>query len=117
MWVHTGYKPYLCKHCPKAYTNSNDLKNHERRHAGGANKADKPHKCPSCDMRFYHPCRLSKHMSTHERPYPCYQCTKAFRTEVALNKHLAREHSSTMFFVDDVDLPETAEEVFILGES
>lgn len=59
MWVHTGYKPYLCKHCPKAYTNSNDLKHHERRHAGGANKVDKPHKCPSCDMRFYHPCRYA----------------------------------------------------------
>lgn len=54
-------------------------------------------------------------MLTHERPYSCYECAKTFKSEAALNKHLSNEHASTIYFVDEVVLPETQDEVFIIG--
>lgn len=56
-------------------------------------------------------------MLTHERPYPCYECTKAFKSETLLNKHISNEHNETIFYVEDVDLQQTEEEVFILGNT
>lgn len=93
MWVHTGYKPYVCKTCNKAYSNSNDLKNHEKTHNGGPRDHDKPYVCIECNMRFFHPCRLMKHMKTHERPYACPECMKTFSREDILNKHILSKHS------------------------
>lgn len=111
MWVHTGFKPYTCKQCPKAYSNSNDLKNHERLHNTGGNKTEKPYACMTCEMRFIHPCRLAKHMKTHERPFACSECTKTFSTEGLLVKHVAGKHGPQFF--DEIDLPVSVEEVFI----
>ncbi|RZB40292.1 zinc finger protein 2 -like, partial [Asbolus verrucosus] len=102
MWVHTGYKPYRCKTCPKAYSNSNDLKNHERNHSGNISDEDKPYVCKICEMRFYHPCRLSKHMKTHERPYSCSICFKSFSTNALLNKHLTGKKSMHYVQVEEV---------------
>ncbi|KAI4465258.1 zinc finger and scan domain-containing [Holotrichia oblita] len=94
MWIHSGYKPYRCKYCSKAYSNSNDLKNHERSHSGGVNDSDKPYACKDCDMRFFHPCRLAKHIKIHERPYTCTDCRKTFSTEAVLRRHKAAKHRS-----------------------
>lgn len=102
MWVHTGYKPYRCKSCPKAYSNSNDLKNHEKYHLGNSNEGDKPHVCKVCEMRFYHLCRLNKHMKTHERPYSCSICFKSFSTSALLNKHLTGKKSVHLVEVEEV---------------
>ncbi|EFA03089.1 zinc finger protein ZFP2 [Tribolium castaneum] len=102
MWVHTGYKPYRCKACPKAYSNSNDLKNHERYHLGNSNEGDKPYVCKVCEMRFYHPCRLNKHMKTHERPFSCSICFKSFNSNALLTKHLTGKKSVHLVQVEEV---------------
>ncbi|XP_044267229.1 zinc finger protein 2 homolog [Tribolium madens] len=102
MWVHTGYKPYRCKACPKAYSNSNDLKNHERYHLGNPNEGDKPYVCKVCEMRFYHPCRLNKHMKTHERPFSCSICFKSFNSSALLTKHLTGKKSVHLVQMEEV---------------
>lgn len=53
MWVHTGFKRYICQHCPKSYSNLNDLKIHTTRtHGNGNDEQEKPYPCAICDMRF-----------------------------------------------------------------
>lgn len=56
-------------------------------------------------------------MLTHERPYSCYECSKSFKSEAALNRHISQKHGATIYFVDEVVLPEPEEEVLILGSS
>ncbi|XP_018320529.1 zinc finger protein OZF-like isoform X2 [Agrilus planipennis] len=87
MWVHTGYKPYKCKYCTKAYTNSNDLKNHQKSHAGGVSPDDKPFACSQCNLRFFHKCRLLKHMKVHDKRFACTDCFKVFSSEALLKRH------------------------------
>lgn len=60
-------------------------------------------------MRFYHPCRLAKHMKTHE--FQCSECTKSFSNERQLNKHTAAKHGPQFF--EEIDLPVTVQEVFV----
>lgn len=96
-------------YCPKAYSNSNDRKTHEKIHSGGISEEDKPYACSTCDMRFLHPCRLTKHMKTHERPFPCTECTKTFSSQALLSKHQTNKH----VFIDHLSTPLSVEEVYI----
>lgn len=106
MWVHTGFKPYQCQHCTKAYSNLNDLRSHMRLHVGttGQQKEDRPYVCtyPSCKMRFYHACRLARHLKIHEKAYTCPDCHKRFSTLDILNKHVKNKHVKDVEYLEEV---------------
>ncbi|CAL4159954.1 unnamed protein product, partial [Meganyctiphanes norvegica] len=45
--IHSGYKPYQCSQCDKAFLNSGNLIIHMRTHTG-----DKAFQCNQCDKGF-----------------------------------------------------------------
>ena len=45
--MHTGGKPFACSKCDKVFTDSDNLKKHERTHTG-----EKPFACSKCDKAF-----------------------------------------------------------------
>lgn len=45
--VHTGYKPYNCRTCGKAFARKAEIRDHERTHTG-----EKPYQCEYCGATF-----------------------------------------------------------------
>ena len=58
--VHEKIKPYQCKLCNQAFTQSHNLKNHLLIHLG-----EKPYQCSFCDKRF----RVKYNLRIHERQH------------------------------------------------
>ena len=56
----TGEKPYECKNCKKAFTESSHLKNHKIIHT-----REKPHKCTKCKKTFQKMMALKFHETIH----------------------------------------------------
>ncbi|KAJ8917492.1 hypothetical protein NQ315_005541 [Exocentrus adspersus] len=115
-------KDYLCKICGKrypnpTYSNSNDLKNHERSHLGKKGDEFKNWACDECNMKFYHPCRLARHKKTHTKPYVCHICTKPFTSNSVLLKHIKNKHG-LMYVEESVLQPdEGVSQIFVQCQS
>ncbi|KAF6202744.1 hypothetical protein GE061_003146 [Apolygus lucorum] len=91
-WFHANLKAFECKICNKRY--KGHLLQHMRIH-----KAEKPHKCSWCDMRFVQRSQLTVHERTHSgiRPYRCAVCHMAFAHSTALKMHVRRHTGEKPF--------------------
>jgi len=84
--IHTGAKPYSCRHCSDSFTFHESLKVHMlRSHNEGTWWT-----CYICQKKFVHSLDLKKHISWHVgvKPYICSECPKRFRTAQGLTNHL-----------------------------
>jgi uncharacterized Zn-finger protein len=80
MRTHSGERPYQCKYCRKAFSDSSTLTKHMRVHSGGKifcsyikKKTnhffflykEKPYECSLCRLRFSQSGNLNRHMRIH----------------------------------------------------
>ncbi|XP_023209343.1 zinc finger protein 761-like [Centruroides sculpturatus] len=51
---------------------------------------DRDYQCPTCEKKYFHKCRLQRHMRSHtgERPFKCNLCEKSFMDKGNLTKHM-----------------------------
>ena len=110
MKIHTGIKPYKCRHCDRQFTQSNDLKRHTRLHSGEKSKvngkrkleinlqnkklihdgsSNKYHACYVCSKVFSSSSNLMNHVRVHNnmKPFKCNLCDKRFAHNGNLRKH------------------------------
>ena len=83
--IHTGAKPYSCRHCSLRFTRHNQLKTHlVRSHNEGTWLT-----CNICQKKFTTSTELKRHLRRHEgvKPYVCSQCPKRFCTVRELKCH------------------------------
>ncbi|KAL1485491.1 hypothetical protein MTO96_031912 [Rhipicephalus appendiculatus] len=58
--IHTGERPYKCKHCDMAFKQMPHLTEHVRIHTG-----ERPFQCHLCPMNFTQQNALMRHLATH----------------------------------------------------
>lgn len=75
--VHTGYKPFVCGLCGKAFARKAEIRDHERTHTG-----ERPYQCEFCGATFSQRSNLQSHKrATHydDKRYKCDACGKGFK--------------------------------------
>ncbi|XP_067642346.1 zinc finger protein 69-like [Eurosta solidaginis] len=81
-------KTFLCKACPKTFSDSNALKNHEVIHEENRERFS----CDKCDQTFLSRFTFKRHAQTHEinriPKYQCTQCPKSFLQKTGLMTHI-----------------------------
>lgn len=89
--LHTGERPYMCKHCQMTFTQAAALAYHtKKKHSEG-----KMYACQYCDSVFAQSIELTRHVRTHtgDKPYVCRECGKGFSQANGLSVHLRTFHN------------------------
>ncbi|XP_069466981.1 zinc finger and BTB domain-containing protein 40 [Ambystoma mexicanum] len=89
--LHTGERPYMCKHCQMTFTQAAALAYHtKKKHSEG-----KMYACQYCDAVFAQSIELTRHVRTHtgDKPYVCRECGKGFSQANGLSVHLRTFHN------------------------
>ncbi|XP_029433692.1 zinc finger and BTB domain-containing protein 40 [Rhinatrema bivittatum] len=89
--LHTGERPYVCKHCHMTFTQAAALAYHtKKKHSEG-----KMYVCQYCDAVFAQSIELTRHVRTHtgDKPYVCRECGKGFSQANGLSIHLRTFHN------------------------
>ena len=83
--IHTGAKPYSCRHCSQRFTHYGQLKTHLlKSHNEGTWLT-----CRICQKKFTHSGHFKTHLRRHEgvKPYVCSECPKRFWSAGELKRH------------------------------
>ncbi|XP_068156300.1 uncharacterized protein [Drosophila tropicalis] len=102
MNIHTGARPYKCKHCEKAFSEPAKAKRHEMTHD------KRPLQCDVCLKGFFVRQKLKDHQLTHtgERPYKCDLCDVRFRYKHNANTHrISKMHKENLNKLENGDKP------------
>ncbi|MBN3279035.1 ZBT40 protein, partial [Polyodon spathula] len=89
--LHTGERPFFCKHCDMMFTQAAALAYHtKKKHSEG-----KMYACQYCDNVFAQSIELTRHVRTHtgDKPYVCRECGKGFSQANGLSVHLHTFHN------------------------
>ncbi|XP_045456932.1 zinc finger protein 501-like [Melitaea cinxia] len=86
---------FNCQACEKIFVSQRALRDHTKRD----HLMEKHHACNECDMKFYRPCDLSKHMVKHRgiRKFKCEVCLKLYVRRNTLREHM-RIHANDRRF-------------------
>ncbi|XP_036383168.1 zinc finger protein 131 isoform X1 [Megalops cyprinoides] len=91
-------KPYVCRHCSKAYAREGALKQHLNSYhfdAEEQSRRQRPqkrlHVCEYCDKQFDHFGHFKEHLRKHtgEKPFECPDCHERFARNSTLKCHMA----------------------------
>ncbi|XP_035291481.1 zinc finger protein 131 isoform X2 [Anguilla anguilla] len=91
-------RPYVCRHCDKAYAREGALKHHLSSYHYDAEeqaRRQRPqkrlHVCEYCDKQFDHFGHFKEHLRKHtgEKPFECPDCHERFARNSTLKCHMA----------------------------
>ena len=87
--VHTGLKPYQCRHCLTMFQNKSNRMAHEKK-VHGVKAADNRSKGFSAQSLY---ANIAENMVSAEKPYQCRFCPLAYANSSNRNAHEKKRHA------------------------